>query len=146
MYATAKTETMGYKAVNIKDRVDAITEHFQPELLLTLNNSHSMKIAQIKGPFIWHCHPETDEVFYCVSGGPFRIELSTKARSPEEAEKLGCDDAVELKVGDVFCIPQGMQHRPVADVETGILMIEKVGTVNTGDREGNERTVYVDEK
>ena len=145
-YTSLKSEIMSYKTVNIKDRVDAITGHWQPELLLTVNDSHSLKIAQIKGPFIWHCHPQTDEVFYCVSGGPFRIELSTKAQSPEQAEKLGRDDAVELKVGDIFCVPQGMQHRPVADVETGILMIEKVGTVNTGDQEGDERTVYVDEK
>ena len=136
---------MGYRAINLKSRVDSITEHFQPELILTLNNSHSMKIATIKGDFIWHSHPETDEVFYCVSGGPFRIELSTEARSPEEAENLGRDNAVELKVGDVFCVPKGTQHRPVAEVETGILMIERVGTVNTGDREGDGRTVYVDD-
>lgn len=135
---------MDHKAINLHKRVNAITSHWQPELLLTLNDSHSMKIATIKGDFIWHCHPDTDEVFYCVSGGPFRIELSTQAQSPEEAEKLGRDNAVEMKVGDVFCVPKGMQHRPVADVETGILMIEKVGTANTGDRDGDERTVYVD--
>lgn len=103
-----------------------------------------MKVATIKGDFIWHCHPDTDEVFYCVTGGPFRIELSKQAHSSEEAEKLGRDDAVELSVGDVFCVPKGMQHRPVADVETGILMIERTGTVNTGDRDGHRRTVYVD--
>ena len=105
-----------------------------------------MKLATIKGDFIWHSHPDTDEVFYCVSGGPFRIELCTNASSPDEAEKLGSDDVVELKLGDLFCVPKGMQHRPVADVETGIMIIEKVGTVNTGDREGDGRTVYVDEK
>lgn len=135
---------MAHKAINIQNRVDAITSHWHPELLFTINDSHSMKIATIKGDFIWHCHPDTDEVFYCVSGGPFKIELSKQAQSPEEAEKLGRDDAVELNVGDVFCVPKGMQHRPVADVETGILMIEKTGTVNTGDRDGHERTVYVD--
>lgn len=113
---------------------------------MTANGTHSMKVAKIKGDFIWHSHPETDEVFYCVSGGPFRLELATKARSPDEAENTGPDDVVELKVGDVFCVPKAMQHRPVADVETGILMTEKVGTVNTGDREGDARTVYVDEK
>ena len=104
-----------------------------------------MKIATIKGDFVWHSHPETDEVFYCVSGGPFRIELASSASSPEEAEKSGKDDEVELKVGDVFCVPRGMQHRPVADVEAGILMIEKVGTVNTGERTESGRTVHVEE-
>lgn len=72
-----------------------------------------------------------------------KLEISTKATSPEHAEELGADEIVELKVGDVFKVPQGVQHRPVADVETGILMIEKVGTVNTGDREGHERTVVL---
>jgi mannose-6-phosphate isomerase-like protein (cupin superfamily) len=135
-----------HKAININSRVEAITSHWHPELLLTLNNSHSMKVATIKGDFIWHSHPDTDEVFYCVSGGPFRIELSTSASSPEEAEAVGSDEVVDMKVGDVFCVPRGVQHRPVADVETGIMMIEKVGTTNTGEREGHERTVYVDER
>ena len=69
-----------------------------------------------------------------------RLELSSKATSPEHAEQLGVDQTVELKVGDLFKVPRGVQHRPVADVETGIMMIEKVGTVNTGDQEGHERT------
>ena len=73
------------------------------------------------------------------------IHLSTQARSPAEAEQNGADHVVELRVGDVFCVPRNMQHKPVADVESGILMIEKVGTVNTGDREGDVRTVHVDE-
>ena len=134
-----------HQAINIKSRVDAITSHWHPELLLTLNNSHSMKIATIKGDFIWHSHPDTDEVFYCISGGPFKIELSTSASSPEEAEKMESDEVVDMRVGDVFRVPQGVQHRPVADVEAGIMIIEKVGTTNTGEREGHERTVYVDE-
>ena len=134
-----------HQAINLRERVDNITSHWSPECIATVNGSHSLKVAKIKGDFIWHSHPNTDELFYCVSGGPFRLELSTKASSPEEAEKLGADDVVELKVGDVFNVPRGMQHRPRADVETGIMMVEKVGTINTGDREGNERTVHVDE-
>ena len=128
---------MANKAINLPQKVSTITKHWSPEHLLTLNDSHTLKIATIHGSFIWHSHPDTDEVFYCVSGGPFRIELSTEAGTPEEADKLGRDDAVEMSVGDVFCVPKGMQHRPVADVTSGILMIEKVGTVNTGDRVGN---------
>ena len=134
-----------YKSTNLNSRVASIDMHWHPEHILNINNSHSMKVATIKGDFIWHSHPDTDEVFYCVSGGPFRIELSTSATCPEEADKSGKDESVELKIGDVFCVPKGMQHRPMADVETGILMIEKIGTTNTGDWEGDERTVYVDE-
>ena len=134
-----------HTSINLKESVAATQGFWNPQHLLTLDGSHSLKVANIKGDFIWHSHPNTDELFYCVSGGPFKLELSTKAKSPEEAEKIGLDEVVELKVGDIFCVPRGMQHRPVADNETGILMVEKVGTVNTGDREGDERTVYVKE-
>lgn len=72
-----------------------------------------------------------------------RLELSTKATSPLEAEELGADQTVELHVGDVFKVPRGLQHRPVAEVETGIMMLEKVGTVNTGDQQGHERTAVL---
>jgi mannose-6-phosphate isomerase-like protein (cupin superfamily) len=128
------------ETINLIHRVDKITEHWQPEHLMTVDSSHTLKIAKISGTFIWHSHPETDEVFYCVSGGPMRLEISAKATSPEHAEQLGVDHTVELKVGDMFKVPRGVQHRPVADVETGIMMIERVGTVNTGDREGHELT------
>ena len=133
------------KVINLPTRLESITSHWSPECVVTANASHSFKIAKLKGDFIWHSHPDTDEVFYCVSGGPLRIELSTRAKSPAEAEKLGADDVAELNVGDLFCVPQGMQHRPVGDGETGVLIVEKVGTVNTGDREGDAKTVYVDE-
>ena len=113
---------MGYKSINLNEGVNGIKSHWNPKHILTLNGSHSMKIASIKGDFIWHSHPDTDELFYCVSGGPFRLELSTKAKSPEEAEKLGRDDVVDMKVGDVFCVPEGMQHRPIAEFETGIMV------------------------
>ncbi|KAK5117487.1 hypothetical protein LTR85_008872 [Meristemomyces frigidus] len=64
--------------------------------------------------------------------------LSTVSPSPT-------DQVVELKVGDVLCVPRGMQPRPVAQVETGIPMVEKVGSANIGDRKGDERTFYVSE-
>lgn len=131
--------------INLPDRVKTITSHWTPQHLLTVNSSHSLKLATIQGDFIWHSHPDTDEVFYCVSGGPFSIELSTEATNPEEAEKLGADKTIHLMVGDVYNVPRAVQHRPRAPVETGIMVIEKVGTVNTGDREGDERTVHADE-
>ena len=128
------------ESINLHSRVDRIKGHWQPEHLMTVDSSHTLKVAKIKGPFIWHCHPDTDEVFYCVSGGPMKLEIPTKATSPEHAGQLGVDHTIELKVGDMFKVPRGIQHRPIADVETGILMIERVGTVNTGDREGHALT------
>lgn len=72
-----------------------------------------------------------------------RLELSTQATSPHHAEELGADQIVTLNLGDVFKVPRGLQHRPVADVETGIMMLEKVGTVNTGDQTGHELTAVL---
>lgn len=144
IYCGTQTQSLPHnkemESINLNTRVNAITSHWQPEHLMTVDSSHTLKVAKISGSFIWHSHPDTDEVFYVVSGGPMRLELSSKATSPEHAEQLGVDQTVELKVGDLFKVPRGVQHRPVADVETGIMMIEKVGTVNTGDREGHERT------
>ena len=117
---------------------------WSPQHLLTVDSSHSLKIAKLQGSFIWHSHPDADEVFYCVAGS-MRIELSTMANSPEEADKLGANDVVEMQVGDLFCVPKGVQHKPMANSEAGVLVFEKVGVVNTGDREGDEKTFYVDE-
>jgi mannose-6-phosphate isomerase-like protein (cupin superfamily) len=135
--------TTKMESISVHNRVDSIKDHWQPEHLMTVDSSHTLKIAKVKGSFIWHSHPNTDEVFYCVSGGPMRLEISTKATSPEHAEQLGVDHTVELRVGDMFKVPQGVQHRPIADVETGILMIERVGTVNTGDCEGHALTAVL---
>ncbi|KAK3702100.1 hypothetical protein LTR37_015075 [Vermiconidia calcicola] len=132
--------------INLHDRASSVTGHWQPQHIHNINDTHSMKLATIQGEFFWHSHPNTDELFYCVSGGPFSIEINRTARTPREAEQLGCDHVAQLRVGDVFCVARGVQHRPVAPLETGIMMIEKIGTVNIGDREGDERTVYVEEK
>lgn len=129
---------------NLQTRLTTLPSHWQPSRILTLNSSHTLKIAKIQGPFIWHSHPDTDEVFQVLSGGPLRLELCTHASSPQQAEAEGADQVVEMRVGDVFLVPKGVQHRPVAEGETGILMIERVGTVNTGDRKGHERTAVLE--
>ncbi|KAK3711896.1 hypothetical protein LTR37_009414 [Vermiconidia calcicola] len=104
------------KSINLHDRASSVTGHWQPQHILNINETHSVKVATIKGEFIWHSHPDTDELFCCVSGGPFSLELNTTAKTPQEAEKPGSDEVVELKIGDVFCVAMGMQHRPVAPV------------------------------
>lgn len=98
------------------------------------------------GNFIWHAHPNTDELFYCVSGGPLRLEL---ADAESNDETRGPIVVQTLHPGDLFKVPRGRRHRPVAHDEAGVLLMELVGTVNTGDAEGTEeassRTAYVDE-
>lgn len=113
---------------------------------MTANDTHSFKLATIKGDFIWHCHPNSDEVFYCVSGGPLVLDIATDATTKHERDGF---QSIQLQPGDLFNVPQGFRHRPKAEKETGILMIEKVGTINTGDEAesdiGKELTKVVDE-
>lgn len=133
-----------HPVINLAREVAGLTGHWQPRHITTINDSHSFKVARIYGTFIWHAHPETDELFYCVSGGPMTLEL---ADAFSNDETVGKTTRYELRVGDMVNVPRGRRHRPIAHVETGILMIEKVGTVNTGDMEGTEeaqgKTVYV---
>jgi mannose-6-phosphate isomerase-like protein (cupin superfamily) len=133
-------------AVNLASEIQSLDAHWTPKHVLTVNGSHSLKVASIQGEFIWHAHPDTDELFYCVSGGPMRLEL---ADTETNDETRGAVVSVPLKPGDVYCVSKGRRHRPIAPNETGILMVEKVGTVNTGDEQasdaGKARTVHVNE-
>lgn len=117
---------------NLPNRLAKFTKPWTPQHVLSFNDSHSIKLATFEGEFIWHSHPDTDEVFYCVSGGPFYIDIAT---AEPESEKQGYSTA-ELKVGDILCIPRMVRHRPRAPVLTGVTLIEKVGTINTGDEAG----------
>lgn len=121
-------------------------EHWQPECILTANGDHSFKLATVSGNFIWHSHPDTDEVFYCVSGGPLILDIATNTATRHENQGI---ESHSVHVGEIFKVPRGYRHRPRAERDTGILMIEKVGTVNTGDeqdsREGKMLTVQVAE-
>ena len=80
-------------------------------------NDYHFKVAKIQGEFIWHDHPETDEVFIVLKG---RFEL------------LFRDGSVLLNEGEMFVVPKGVEHKPVAMDECHILFVEPVGTINTG--------------
>jgi mannose-6-phosphate isomerase-like protein (cupin superfamily) len=115
-------------AVSIPAALASITEQWQPHRLTTVND-HDVKVARIQGEFVWHAHPDTDELFMVVSG-----ELIVQLR----------DRDVVLGPNEIFVIPAGVEHCPKADVVTEVLMFEKVGTTNTGDA-GGERTTELRE-
>ncbi|NNM33912.1 MAG: cupin domain-containing protein [Gemmatimonadetes bacterium] len=110
--------------MNLADRVGALEELWSPAIVARIND-HEVKVARIEGEFIWHAHPETDEAFLVLRG---RLRMDLR------------DGSVELGPGDLYVVPRGVEHRPVADSECHIAMIELAGTVNTGDA-GGERTV-----
>ena len=112
--------------VNLDRAAASFAETWQPHLVASVND-HDVKIARILGAFVWHTHPDSDEMFLVVSG---RMTLQLR------------DGDVDLGPGDVHTVPAGVEHCPVAAEETVIVMLEKHGTVNTGSA-GGERTVEV---
>jgi mannose-6-phosphate isomerase-like protein (cupin superfamily) len=114
---------MNYQPVNFKDKFAAFSEQWSPRIIAQMNDYH-FKIAKVQEEFIWHAHPETDEVFVVLKG---QLELQFR------------EGSVTLNEGEMFIVPKGVEHKPVAEQECHILMVEPAGTVNTGDVV-NERT------
>ena len=114
---------MNYQPVNFKDKFAKFSEHWSPKVIAQMNDYH-FKIAKVQGEFIWHDHPETDEVFVVLKG---QLELQFR------------EGSVILNEGEMFIVPKGVEHKPAAEQECHILMVEPAGTVNTGDVV-NERT------
>ena len=103
--------------VNLAQKLSTFSEHYRPRTVGQFNG-HDLMVVKVKGPFTWHRHEDTDD-FFLVLKGRLRIELR--------------DGNVELGPGDLYVVPKGVEHRPVADEEAHILLIEPTGTPNTGD-------------
>jgi mannose-6-phosphate isomerase-like protein (cupin superfamily) len=115
---------MNVNIINFQEKFALFTEQWSPKIIAQMNDYH-LKIAKIQGSFVWHSHPETDEVFIVISG-KMRIDFRT--------------GFVNLKEGEMVVVPKGVEHRPLAKEECFILMVEPIGTLNTGDSEG-DRTI-----
>ena len=105
------------KAINLKAKLELFSEYYKPRTVGRFNGNNLM-VVKIKGPFNWHKHDDTDD-FFLVLDGRMRIEFR--------------DGVVELGPGELCVVPRGVDHRPVADEETHILLMEPIGTPNTGD-------------
>ena len=103
--------------VNLADKFSMFNGLWEPKIVGELNNQH-VKIAKLKGEFVWHDHENEDELFMVIKG-----HLTIKLR----------DGDVELDEGELFIIPKGVEHMPVAENEVQVLMFEPKGTVNTGN-------------
>ena len=108
---------MEYKPLNFQEKFDKFSEFWSPKIIAQLNDYH-FKLAKVRGEFVWHAHPETDEVFIVIHGS-LKILLR--------------DGDVILHEGEMFVVPKGVEHKPVANDECHILLVEPVGTVNTGN-------------
>jgi mannose-6-phosphate isomerase-like protein (cupin superfamily) len=107
--------------INIHEKFRKFNEHWSPKVIAQMNDYH-FKIAKIQGEFVWHSHPETDEVFIVIQGD---MQIAFR------------DGNAALKAGEMLVVPKGVEHKPIAEQECHILMVEPAGTVNTGDAGGN---------
>jgi mannose-6-phosphate isomerase-like protein (cupin superfamily) len=111
---------MSHEPINLSEKLAKFAEHFSPRVVARMND-YEFKLAKIEGDFVWHSHAETDEVFIVIEG-EMRIDLR--------------DGAVELKAGEMFVVPRGVEHKPYAARECSIMLVEPAGTINTGDAGG----------
>lgn len=108
---------MNKTAINLNEKLAKFNEHWSPRIIAQMNEYH-FKLAKVQGEFVWHDHPETDEVFFVVKGS---LEIQFR------------DGSLNLNEGEMFVVPKGVEHKPVAQDECHILLVEPAGTVNTGN-------------
>ena len=107
------------ESINLAEKLETFQEHFKPRVVGAFNG-HDLMVVKVKGPFVWHKHDNTDD-FFLVLKGSVTIQMR--------------EGNVRLGPGEVFVVPRGVEHCPVADEEAHILLIEPAGTPNTGDLE-----------
>jgi mannose-6-phosphate isomerase-like protein (cupin superfamily) len=103
--------------INLADKLSTFSDYFSPRTVARLND-YDVMVVKVKDSFVWHKHDETDDFFLVLKG---RLEIEMRDRT------------VTLGPGEMFVVPKGIEHRPVAKEEVHMLLIEPTGTPNTGD-------------
>ena len=103
--------------INFKEKLALFSDHWSPKVIAEMND-YQFKLVKIKGDFVWHQHDATDEVFI-VMQGLMQIELE--------------NETIALKTGEMFVVPKGVQHKPSAEQECHVLLVEPRGVINTGE-------------
>ena len=111
---------IAYRPVNLRDKLAKFDDYWAPRVVAALND-YQVKVVKVQGEFVWHAHAQTDELFLVLDG-----ELVIEFR----------DGQVTLSAGELFVVPGGKEHRPVAQKECHLLLVEPAGVVNTGDAGG----------
>ena len=107
--------------INIQEKLAKFSDHWSPKVVAEMND-YQFKLVKIQGDFVWHNHADTDEVFIVLEGS-MRIEFE--------------DGEVELSEGEMYVVPRGVNHKPYAEEECKVMLVEPRGVVNTGDAEGD---------
>jgi mannose-6-phosphate isomerase-like protein (cupin superfamily) len=118
---------MNYQPINFGKKLGLFDEQWQPKVIAEMND-YQFKVVKLQGDFIWHNHDNTDETFIVLEG-VLRIDFR--------------DGVVQLSAGEMFVVPKGVEHKPYAEREVKLLLIEPRGVPNTGDK-GGDRTAQND--
>ena len=121
---------MNHTPINLSEKFGMFAEHWSPRVVAEMND-YQFKLVKLQGEFVWHSHADTDEVFIVVEG-----EMAIEFR----------DGRLDLKAGEMFVVPRGVEHKPVAALECRVMLIEPRGVVNTGNAGGEltaENDVWV---
>ena len=114
--------------IDLTEKFASFSEHWSPKVVARLND-YEIKVVKIQGEFVWHTHDDTDELCLVVAG-----ELTIQLR----------DGDVTLRPGQMYVVPRGVEHCPIAEGETHAVLIEPVGVVNTGGAGGPLTATYDD--
>ncbi|MGG6295866.1 cupin domain-containing protein [Leptolyngbya sp. AN02str] len=104
--------------VNLNDKLAQFSEYWSPRTVAQLNQ-YDVMVVKVKDEFVWHKHDDTDDFFFVLKG---RLTIQLRDRD------------IHLEPGELFVVPRGVEHRPVANEEVHLLLIEPMGTPNTGDK------------
>ena len=118
---------MRYEPINFAEKFGLFAEQWQPKVIAEMND-YQFKLVKLEGDFVWHDHPDTDEAFI-VLDGVLRIDFR--------------DGSVQLRAGEMFVVPKGLEHKPFAEKEVRLMLIEPRGVLNTG-KAGGDRTAAND--
>lgn len=115
---------MPYSSINLQQKFSLFTEQWQPKVIAEMND-YQFKVVKLMGDFVWHSHSDTDETFIVIEG---RLRIDFR------------DGVVEIGPGELFVVPKGKEHKPYAENEVSLMLIEPRGVKNTGDGEGGTKT------
>lgn len=119
---------MSTQPIDLSRKLSMVTDHWSPKVVARLND-YEIKVVKLQGEFVWHSHDDTDELFLVICG-----ELKIQLR----------DGNVTLRDGQLFVVPRGVEHCPVAEGEVHAMIVEPVGVVNTGNAGGLLTATYDD--
>ncbi|MEZ5015787.1 MAG: cupin domain-containing protein [Flavipsychrobacter sp.] len=108
---------MDIRVINLEEKLSSFDTYWDPHIIGELNGQH-VKLAKLKGEFVWHSHEKEDELFLVVKG---KLKIVLR------------DKVLELREGEMVIIPKGVEHKPIAEEEVQVLLFEPVSTINTGD-------------